>query len=108
MALRLIEVTDNKTCSNIPIRYCDTQDSLHTQNFKCGDPTYGTFMSNGEDARVYNGPAPRTLIGAAAITAKNVLSSPVDQWNNFKVPRLDEDFLAVNASSETWMPVQNC
>lgn len=107
MSLRLLEITDTQTSSNIPVSYFDTQDSSHTLSVNRGDADYGTFMSDGEDGGSYNGPAVKTLIGAGAITAKKVLSSPVDQWNNVKVPQLDGDSLAENASSESWTPVEN-
>lgn len=106
MSLRLLEITDTTISSNIPISYFDTQFSSNTQSLNRGHPQYGTFMSDGASGGMYNGPALRTLIGAGAITAKQVLSSPVDQWNNVKVPQLDAGSLAVNASSDSWMPVE--
>ena len=105
MSLRLLEITDTNTSLDLPISYFDTQDSPSTRSMNRGHPQYGTFMSGGSDGGMYNGPALKTLIGAGAITAKKVLSSPVDQWNNVKVPQLNEDHLATNASGDSWMPV---
>ncbi|KAL8759360.1 MAG: hypothetical protein Q9184_003643 [Pyrenodesmia sp. 2 TL-2023] len=41
------------------------------------------------------------------LASTNVLKSPVDQWNNIKVPRLDAMAYSADASNNPWVPIAN-
>jgi hypothetical protein len=47
------------------------------------------------------------LVGASLLSPESVQKSPVDQWNNLKIPRLDESKGQTDGAGDIWMPVNS-
>ena len=105
MSLRLLGLTSVDITSQTPIRYFNTTTPAGSNNISSG-PDWGDPFG-GVSSLQYDRPSLTAFIGANMLTSTDVLKSPVDQWNNIKVPRLDEMAYPAVGSDNVWVPVAN-
>ena len=47
-----------------------------------------------------------SLVGASTLTSKAIINSPMDQWGNVKIPRLDELEFPAKTAGNPWVPIE--
>jgi hypothetical protein len=99
MSLRLLTKTDVELTSESSVQYFDT-----SRNGGIDEAT-SAFSDGYQRSSVR--PVLTLLISANMLSSRAVLESPVDQWNNVKVPLLDEILSSTKAAANPWIPVEN-
>lgn len=104
MSLRLLGFTSVNIISQTPILYFNTTTPAGSMNISSG-PGWAVFDSPSglQSAR----PSLTAFVNANMLASTKVLKSPVDQWNNIKVPRLDAMAYSADAFNNPWVPVTN-
>lgn len=105
MSLRLLRLTSVNIISQTSIQYFDTTWPPASSTDIGNGPGWAVF---GSGSSVDYARASLTAFASAnMIASTNVLRSPVDQWNNIKVPRLDEMAYSGDESDNPWISTAN-
>ncbi|KAL8918636.1 MAG: hypothetical protein Q9172_005329 [Xanthocarpia lactea] len=104
MSLRLLGLTSVNIISQTPVQYFNTTTPAGSMDINSG-PDWAVFDSLSDLA--YVRPSLTAFVSANMLASTNVLKSPVDQWNNIKVPRLDAMAYSADASNNPWVPIAN-
>ena len=104
MSLRLLGLTSVDIISQTLIQYFNTTTPAGSMDIESG-PDSIAFV--GQATLDYERPSLAAFISANMLASTNVLKSPVDQWNNIKVPRLDAMAYSADASNNPWVPIAN-
>ncbi|KAI9705955.1 MAG: hypothetical protein M1836_005361 [Candelina mexicana] len=104
MSLRLLGLTSVDIISQSPIQYFNTTTPAGSMDINSG-PGWDAF--DAASTLQYDRPSLTAFVSANMIASTNVLKSPVDQWNNIKVPRLDVMASSADASDNPWVQVAN-
>ena len=109
MSLRLLMTTNTELVSQAQVHYFNVITSSQDAS--------GSVFRKGSILDYHHRPDPglvsaddlalSALVSASMLASGDILKSPVDQWNNVKVPRLDEMAFSAGASSNPWVPIQN-
>ncbi len=104
MSLRLLGLTSVNIISQTPVQYFDTTTPSGSM-----DIDSGSYVNVFGSANVlqYARPSLNAFLSATMLASTNVLKSPVDQWNNIKVPRLDAMAYSADASKNPWVSIAN-
>ena len=105
MSLRLLGLTSVNIISQTPIQYYNTVTPAGSMDINSG-PQWDNPFDAGSTLQ-YDRPSLIAFVGANMLASTNVNKSPVDQWNNIKVPRLDAMAYSADASNNPWVPVAN-
>lgn len=104
MSLRLLGLTSVNIVSQTPVKYFNTTTPAGSMDINSG-PDWAVFDSASDIS--YKRPSLNAFVSANMLASTNVLKSPVDQWNNIKVPRLDAMAYSADASNNPWIPIAN-
>ncbi|KAL9595986.1 MAG: hypothetical protein Q9219_006109 [cf. Caloplaca sp. 3 TL-2023] len=105
MSLRLLGLTSVDITSQTPIQYFNTTTPAGSNDINSG-PTWDVAFG-GLSTLQYDRPSLTAFMGANMLASADVLKSPVDQWNNIKIPRLDAMAYLADESENPWVPITN-
>ncbi len=96
-SLRILDIKNSTITSSAPIQY-----------FSTASPPLGASNTvfSGADYMAQSAPVVGALLQASLLEAVNVLESPVDLWNNVKIPRIEEVSPFSDATpGNPWIPI---
>ncbi|KAI4283305.1 MAG: hypothetical protein L6R38_002251 [Xanthoria sp. 2 TBL-2021] len=99
MSLRLLALTSVDIISQTPVQYFNT-------TTPAGSTDINSMFDSANTLR-YARMSLTAFVSANMLASTDVLKSPVDQWNNIKVPRLDAMAYSADASNNPWVPIAN-
>ena len=99
MSLRLLGLTSVDIVSQTPVQYFNTTTLAGSTNISSMFDSANTLRY----ARMFL----TAFVSANMLASTDILKSPVDQWNNIKVPRLDAMAYSADASNNPWVPIAN-
>lgn len=104
MSLRLLGLTGVNIVSQTPIQYFNTTTPAGSTAINSGPHLFAFGSASGLDS---DRGSLIAFVSANMLASTDVLKSPVDQWNNVKVPRLDAMAYSADTSSNPWVPTTN-
>ena len=96
MTLRLLELRSSYSSATWPIQYLNTSE-YSDKNTEVGS-SFETASGLENDL-----PALNSLMGASVLSSRAIDSSPVDTWNNLKIPQLDDATFGGSEQSNGWI-----
>ena len=100
MTLRLLDLRDSFTMSTSGVQYFNT--SLYSDTDPSGPSTGSSFESASgmnTDAALLT-----ALVGASVLSTRAIATSPIDTWNNVKIPLFDDALLpSVEGQNNEWI-----